>query len=47
MLGMIRLLRIFQQYTRLQLGPILFPDPGEFQFFFCLRSSIAHVVLEK
>lgn len=33
-LGMIGLLRVFQQNARLQFGPVLFSDPGEFQFLF-------------
>jgi hypothetical protein len=32
MLGVIRLLRIFQQDPRLQLRPVLLADPGEFEF---------------
>ena len=33
-LGVIRLLGIFQQYTWLQLGPISFANPCQFQFLF-------------
>lgn len=32
--GMVGLLRIFEQDARLQLGPVLLPDPGEFEFLF-------------
>jgi hypothetical protein len=33
-LGVIRLLRVFQQDARLQPGPVLLPDPGQFEFLF-------------
>jgi|688.fasta_scaffold741534_2 hypothetical protein len=32
LLGMIRLLRVFQEDARLQPGPVLFPNPRQFQF---------------
>lgn len=32
--SVIRLLRILQQNPRLQFRPVLFPDPGQFQFRF-------------
>ncbi len=38
--GVIRLLRILQQNPRLQLGPLVFANPGEFEFLF-----IGHVRL--
>src|SRR6266849_421513 len=38
--GVVRLLRIFQQDARLQLGPVFFANPGEFELL-----SFAHVVI--
>ncbi|WP_293614012.1 hypothetical protein [Porticoccus sp.] len=32
--GMVGFVRLFQQNTRLQLGPFVFADPGEFEFGF-------------
>jgi hypothetical protein len=32
MRGMIRLFRVLQQNARLQLGPVVFANPGEFEF---------------
>jgi hypothetical protein len=32
MWGVVGLLRVFQQNARLQLGPVLFANPGEFEF---------------
>ena len=32
-LGVVRLLRVFEQDARLQLGPLLLADPGEFEFW--------------
>jgi hypothetical protein len=32
MRSVVRLLRIFRQNARLQLGPVLFANPGEFEF---------------
>ena len=37
----VNLLRVFEQDTRLQAGPVLLADPGEFEFGF-LVSDIVH-----
>jgi hypothetical protein len=43
LLGVIRILRVFEQDARLQPGPVLFPNPSQFQFWFARH---AHVVAD-
>ncbi len=44
MFRMIGLFRVFQQNARLQLGPVFFPDPGEFQFLVFAHCTLCFYV---